>query len=296
MPSNLEKLVARGLAKPPHNLGAQLQYETWMGSAAYGVSADNSDLDVYGFAIPDKAYVFPHQVNAEIEGYDLKGPRFEQYEQAHIDDGRTVWDFQIYNITKYFRLLKGCNPNLIDSLFTPIRCVTHMTPIGQKVRERRHKFLHKGAWHTFKGYSYSQMVSIKKKVPKEGSKRYADYLKYGFDVKFAYHVVRLLGEVEQILTEGDLDLERNREQLKSIRRGEWTLEDIEKYFTSKERELETVYNNSKLPYTADDIFVKGLLMECLEDHFGNLSNVVIDMTKDRSALLDIRTILERVGV
>jgi hypothetical protein len=30
-------------------------------------------------------------------------------------------------------------------------------------------------------------------------------------VKFAYHVVRLIGEVEQILTEGDIDLRRNRE-------------------------------------------------------------------------------------
>jgi hypothetical protein len=43
-------------------------------------------------------------------------------------------------------------------------------------------------------------------------------------VKFAYHVIRLLGEAEQILLEGDIDLRRNSAQLKAIRRGDvkWT--------------------------------------------------------------------------
>jgi hypothetical protein len=40
--------------------------------------------------------------------------------------------------------------------------------------------------------------------------------------KFAYHTVRLLNEAERLLLQGDLDLQRNREQLESIRRGEWT--------------------------------------------------------------------------
>ena len=52
------------------------------------------------------------------------------------------------------------------------------------------------------------------------SNREKDIVKHGYSTKFAYHIVRLLNEVEQILTEHDLDLERNREQLKSIRRGD----------------------------------------------------------------------------
>ena len=47
---------------------------------------------------------------------------------------------------------------------------------------------------------------------------------HGYDTKFAYHVVRLIGEVEQILVEQDVDLQRDRELLKAIRRGEWTEE------------------------------------------------------------------------
>jgi predicted nucleotide-binding protein (sugar kinase/HSP70/actin superfamily) len=105
-----------------------------------------------------------------------------------------------------------------------------------------------------------------------------------------------MAEVEQILTEGDLDLERNKEQLKAIRAGEWTLEQVESYFVNKEKDLESVYLSSKLPYGPDETAVKNLLLECLEEHFGSLKDVIVDVNKERQALLDIRTVLERVGV
>ncbi len=57
--------------------------------------------------------------------------------------------------------------------------------------------------------------------------------KHGYNTKKAYHCVRLMSEVEMILEEGDLDLQRNREQLKSIRRGEWTEQEVIDYFSRK---------------------------------------------------------------
>lgn len=111
------------------------------------------------------------------------------------------------------------------------------------------------------------------KLFKKSSKRAEGVKIYKFDCKYAYNVVRLINEVEQIMVEGDLDLERNREQLKAIRRGEWSQEDIIAYFNQKEKDLETVYIESKLPYKPDEDFVKNLLLECLEMHFGSLENV-----------------------
>ncbi len=115
----------------------------------------------------------------------------------------------------------------------------HCTKIGQMVRDARRSFLHKGSWHTFKGYAYSQMHKMTSKDPIGKRRELVD--KFGFDVKFAYHTVRLLDEAEQILTEGDIDLRRNREQLKAIRRGDWTEQDIRDHFARKEKELETLY-------------------------------------------------------
>src|SRR3954464_6079232 len=58
--STLERLTDRGLARPPRWLPGNVQYETIMGSVAYGVSSDTSDVDVYGWAIPPKEDIFPH--------------------------------------------------------------------------------------------------------------------------------------------------------------------------------------------------------------------------------------------
>ncbi len=52
--SILQQLTDKGIAKPPKFLPTNVHYETIMGSVAYGVSADTSDMDVYGFCIPPK--------------------------------------------------------------------------------------------------------------------------------------------------------------------------------------------------------------------------------------------------
>lgn len=295
MPSILSKLVSKGLAHPPSGLENHIQYEVIMGSEAYAVSSDDSDRDIYGWCIPQKTLIFPH-LAGEVEGFGSKGPRFEVYQQHHINDESTKkeYDFQIYSIVKYFNLLMGCNPNMVDSVFVPHRCILHMTPLGQLVRDNRHLFLQKRAWHTFKGYAYQQLHKIHLKNPKEGSKREALIKQFSYDVKFAYHIVRLMLEVEQILVEGDLDLERHREQLKSIRRGEWKLEDIEAFFKSKEKELEQIYVSSKLRHSPDEAEIKKLLLNCLEQHFGTLENCVVEENQLSKALNDIHSITEKL--
>ena len=276
---------------PPYVYGG-LQYEVIMGSFAYGVSSDASDTDVYGFCIPNKSIIFPHTSGKFIFGYDKTVPgNFEQWQQHHVMDKgkKKEYDFSIFNITKYFRLCADGNPKMIDSLFVPLRCVTHSTAIGTLVRERRFDFLSKKCWHTFKGYAYSQMHKMDIKNP-EG-KRKIMVEKYGYDVKYAYHLVRLLNEIEQILLEGDLDLERNREQLKAIRRGEWTVKEVKEYFNTKERDLEALYKMSDLPNLAQYDKIRELLFECLAMYFDEAvkpaqENLVNDLFYDMQDLLN----------
>ncbi len=279
MASVFRELNRKKLVGPhPSFVESSIQYEVIMGSAAYGVSSDLSDMDVYGFCIPPKEYLFPN-LRGEIPGFGSKGPAFDQFQQHHIRDetacggrGRT-YDVSVYSIVKFFQLCMENNPNMIDCLFVPGRCVLYATRIGETVRENRRVFLHKGAWHKFKGYAFSQVHKMKTKKP--AGKRKAILAEFGMDVKFAYHVVRLLNEVEQILSEQDLDLERNREQLKAIRRGEWDINRVEEYFASKERELETLYTASTLREKPDERRIKELLLNCLEHHYGSLESCVV---------------------
>jgi predicted nucleotidyltransferase len=295
--STLQRLADRGLIRPPRWLPANAQYETIMGSVAYGVSADTSDIDVYGWAIPRKDDVFPH-LRGEIPGFGRPAKRFEQYQEHHVADpdalagrGRT-YDLTIFGIVKFFALATANNPNVIDALFTPATCVLHTTRVGTLVREHRRLFLHRGAWPKFKGYAYAQLHKLAVKTPR--GKRAELVAAHGFDTKFAYHVVRLLGEVEQILAEGDIDLQRNGEQLKAIRRGEWTEDRLRQWCAEKESHLERLYAESKLPPTPDEGRIKALLLNCLEEHYGGLAGCVVDPDRTIVALRGIQVELDRV--
>jgi len=185
------------------------------------------------------------------------------------------------------------NPNMVDSLFTPQECVLHCTKIGNMVRDKRKMFLHKGSWHKYKGYAYNQLHKMDSKDPEPDSKRAALREQFGFDVKFAYHVVRLLDEAEQILLFSDIDLRRNAAQLKAIRRGELSKEEIVRMASEKEKYLERVYEESTLRYSPDEKAIRTLLLECLEEHYGSLDTCVLNPDAAVVALREISEVIEK---
>lgn len=295
--STVSKLTESGIAHPPKWLPSNVQYETIMGSVAYGVSSDTSDIDLYGFCIPPKDDMFPH-LRGEVPGFGRQHRRFEQYQEHHLQDkdvlgghGRT-YDISMFSIAKFFHLAMENNPNVLDSLFTPINCVLHSTGVGNMVRDARRSFLHKGSWYKFKGYAYSQLHKIAIKTPIGKRKELVEA--HGYDTKFAYHVVRLLNEAEQIMVDCDIDLQRNNEQLKSIRRGEWTEQGIREWAADKEKRLEAVYLESKLRNSPDEPTIKQLLLNCLEQHYGSLEGCVVNLDAHAVALRQIRQILDEV--
>jgi len=286
------------LISPPSWLVANVMYETIMGSVAFGVSTDISDFDTVGFCIPPKDMVFPH-LAGRIEGFGRQKQRFSCYQKHHVlvqdelgGKGR-VYDLNVYNIVHYFHLCMENNPNMIATLFTPQECVLHSTKVANMVRDARRSFLHKGAWHRFKGYAYNQLHKMRTKEPDPDSKRAEIVERHGYDVKFAYHIVRLLSEIEQILAEGDLDIRRNRAQLKAIRRGEVPEEEILRWASEKEKSLEKLYEESKLPYGPDEKAIKRLLLSCLEEHWGSIDNCVVTDDLPVSALREIADVIDR---
>jgi predicted nucleotidyltransferase len=250
--------------------------------------------------MPSKEQLFPHLVG-EIPNFGLNQPQPAQMWQKHhvidesaIVDGKpTQYDFSIYQIVQYFQLLMQNNPNLVDSIYTSQRCVRHSTAVAQMVREERDIFLHKGSFVKFKGYAYSELKKIKEKKSSLNETRDAAIQTFGYDLKRAYHVVRLAAECEQILTEGTLDLERNREQLKAIRRGEWTFDRLEKWFEEKERQLEQAKTDSRLPESAREDEIKDLLMRCLEQHYGSLEKAVVKQSDAAKILADMQAVIDR---
>jgi predicted nucleotidyltransferase len=364
----LHELEQKKLIYPPSWLSDNCHYLCLMGSVAYGVSSDTSDNDIYGWAIPPKSMVFRH-LSGYIDGFGTKPQGFDQFQAHHIKDKevRKSYDLSVYSIVKFFELCRMASPNIVDALFVPSNCVLSITQIGQMVRENRRMFLHKGCWHTFKGYAFQQMAKVNTKkhegldnlllweernhvphsvklheVLSEAKYRginqpdgklaspidlpiedqpcqvlshldnidFNEYLQLywsmmqkstraervkldGTDRKFLYHVLRLMDEVEQILTVGDIDLQRAREQMKAIRRGEMTEEQVKQYFADKEKQLEQVYQDSKLPYKPDEGKIRTLLYQCLEHHYGSLDKCVVRPEAAVQALKEIKEVLEK---
>lgn len=319
---------------------SQTHYETIMGSEAYGVSNNNSDVDIYGFTIPPKEYLFYPQ-DAVIGFKDKNLENFEQFQQHHVVSGDREYDLNIFNISKYFQLCMENNPNMVDSLYTPERCIKHISKIGELVRSERKIFLHKGSFHKFRGYAHAQLHKAAEKnynkiaeilnkhdiltpptyeelkseflygVPIDdilelrklyesasknpSLKRLQSTMKYGWDVKFGYHVIRLSDEAEQILIHGSIDLERNKEMMKAVRAGEMSLEDVRRWFQEKEIQLEKLYHESTaVPYQPDVKKIKALLLNCIEEFYGSLK---ILQTEERAiqAIQDVKELLRSSG-
>jgi len=276
MASRISETSKKGLIHPPKWLPDNVHYEVITGSTAYAVSSDTSDMDVVGFCIPPKELIFPH-LAGDIPGFGQQKQRFEQFQQHHVfdKDKNQEYDFTIYSIVKFFDLCMDNNPNMVDTLFVPQRCVLFASKIAQHVRDRRKMFLHKGSYHKFRGYAYSQLKKIESKSNSSNPKRQESIDKFGFDVKFAYHIVRLALEAEYILINHDLDIEANSEILKSVRRGEWSFEKINQWFNDKERALEELYSKSTLQNKPDEDAIKRVLLECLEMHYGSMDAAVV---------------------
>ena len=54
---------------------------------------------------------------------------------------------------------------MLDSLFVPERCITHITSVGEMIRDNRKIFLHLGSWHRYRGYAHQTMHKIDIKNP-----------------------------------------------------------------------------------------------------------------------------------
>ena len=125
------------------------------------------------------------------------------------------------------------------------------------------------------------------------TKREHDTVINSYSTKFAYHVIRLVLQAEQILLEHDLNIEQNAEILKSVRRGEWSEQKLRSWFDEKEKHLEELYTKSTLRHKPDEEAIKDLLMNCLEQHYGSLDSAVKREVPIDRMIAELKEVIDR---
>lgn len=99
-----------------------------------------------------------------------------------------------------------------------------------------------------------------------GEKRRNLVVKHGYDTKNAAHLVRLLSMCVEFLRDGEMRVyrEHDAEELRSIKRGEWSLEAVKEYAEHLFTNAKIARDNSYLPDVPDFEAVNDLLVDLLE--------------------------------
>ena len=117
----------------------RLIYQYIRGSHAYGLNLETSDVDTGGVYITDNEHLF-----------GLRSNYCEQISDAKNDN---VW----YEVGRFLELLMNSNPNMLEALFIPDRCVMYKHPVMDIILENRHKFLTKKAFNALTSYGIDQI-------------------------------------------------------------------------------------------------------------------------------------------
>lgn len=113
------------------------------GSNCYGLNNEDSDIDLRGVSFGPRQLYF-----------GMNKP-FEQY------ISNKQYDTTIFEFRKFLHLCSNANPNALEILFVPERCLIYTKPAGERLIAVREMFLSKKIRHTLSGYAISQLRRIK---------------------------------------------------------------------------------------------------------------------------------------
>src|SRR5215471_7940066 len=186
-----DRLHAPNSRQPDFDLESVIIYRCVMGSQAYGLETDESDVDRRGI------YLAP----AELQWSLFGAP--EQFEDNAAQ--AVYWELQ-----KFLIMALRANPNILECLYSPV--VEKTTPLAEKLLALRQRFLSQMIFQTFNGYALSQFKKIDQDLRNQGEVRW----------KHAMHLLRLLITGAATLREERVPVrvESHRDRLLSVKSGD----------------------------------------------------------------------------
>lgn len=216
------------------DLDSHLVLKTRGGSHAYGTATEDSDEDFRGVIIPPENYFTGLKVFREFEP-DPDGP---------------CGDVVYQDIRKFLRLAMDGNPSVLEVFHAPrIRVAI---PFGNSVLAMWPNVLSKKIVKAHLGMAKAHVQRIEhpnRKCGEKGKKAIEDH---GYNTKDACHVIRVLEQCIEILTNKTITLPRqNADILLAIRRGEWSVEKFNEVSNSLISVIEALEQKTDLPKLPD---------------------------------------------
>jgi len=189
---------------------------TVVGSGVHGIAiAGTDDHDEMGVFIEPPAHVVG--LETPMDHYVFR----TQPEGARSGHGDT--DLVMYSLRRYLRLALKGNPTALLPLFAPTESVLLTTPLGDELRGLGPAVLSQRAVHRFLGYMNAQrdlLLGIRHCGLPNRPELVA---RYGYDVKYASHALRLALQGLEVVRDGRLTLPMppaERERVLRVKRGD----------------------------------------------------------------------------
>jgi predicted nucleotidyltransferase len=161
-------------------------------------------------------------------------------------------DLVLYSLRKWVRLAVAGNPTIILLLFSSD--VVASSPLGDKLRADSSIFLSQNVLPRYQGYMRSQRERLLGLRGQKRVKRPELVDEFGYDTKYAMHLIRLGYQGLELLESGRLTLpmaEPVRSQIMAVRRGEVPFEEAVRMAEEVESKLEEAAADSPLPKQPD---------------------------------------------
>lgn len=233
------------------------------GSKLYGTDVDSSDDDFQAIFIEPVRSVY---VGGKMETVQLR----DKPEGVRSEAGDV--DCTSYSLRHFAKLAAGGNPSVLTLLSAPDSAVVSETDLGAALRQptMQQKFASKQAAPRFRGYMFRQKERMLGERGGHIPKRPELVEKYGFDTKYANHVLRLGIQGCEFLRRGYMTLPMDEDDvnmLLRVRGGEYTFEQVVELIGAVERDLERAITACKLPDDPDYEAISVFLREAHEEHW-----------------------------
>lgn len=205
-----------------NDLHQYIIYRCIVGSRAYGINRDNSDVDRRGIYLP------PAELQWSLYGVP------EQLEDRDRDE--CYWE-----LGKFISLALKANPNILECLYTPL--VEHSTEISTAILANKSLFLSRLVYQTYNGYVMSQFKKLEQDL------RTQDSLNW----KHAMHLIRLLLQGISVLTDKQVpvNVDQHRSELLAIRDAQLSWTEVNSWRLALHRQFDEAFRTTTLPELPD---------------------------------------------
>ncbi len=218
-----------------------------VGSGVHGIASGSvsDDTDYMGLTVEPPECITGLETFSQFQRHTA----WDRPGGVHERSGKGDCDYLVYGLKKFCRLALQGNPSILNLLFVPESAVVASTTFSDELQEHADWFVSQQAAGRYLGYLHRQRLGM---TGEKGAKVKRPELveKFGYDVKYASHALRLGFQGCELLATGRITLPMpldQRERVLAIKRGEVSLSEALDQICSVERALQLIAETTYLP-------------------------------------------------